>query len=73
MYFIFKRFSSLYLDYRPEEIVINGLKGKKFVGTDYTFDNGTKYEEQACFKGVRVIPSGARDISKCKLVNKIIL
>lgn len=58
--------SSLYLDYRPEEIVINGLKGKKFVGTDYTFDNGTKYEEQACFKGVRVIPSGARDISKCK-------
>ncbi|KAK4887314.1 hypothetical protein RN001_003585 [Aquatica leii] len=42
------------------------ISGKKFKGTDFAFDNGTKYSEQACFKGKQVIPSGLRDVSKCK-------
>lgn len=45
---------------------VAGIEGKSYVGTDYIFDNGTKYPEQACFNGVQVFPSGIRDVSKCK-------
>ncbi|KAF5308251.1 hypothetical protein FQR65_LT06244 [Abscondita terminalis] len=43
-----------------------GVNGKKFVGTDFAFDNGTKYPEQSCFKGQKTIRSGLRDVSLCK-------
>lgn len=56
--------STITLEREGEEIVF-GINGAKFVGTDYNFDNGSKYETQKCF-GTDGIPSGTRDISKCK-------
>lgn len=43
-----------------------GIEGKEFIGTDFLFDNGTKYPEQECFRGDKIHPSGVRDVSKCK-------
>ncbi|KAK9686067.1 CD36 family [Popillia japonica] len=47
-----------------EEIV--GMTGKKYIGTDFLFDNGTKYPEQKCFVNDKSFPSGVRDVSACK-------
>ncbi|KAI4463521.1 scavenger receptor class b type-1 sr-b1 [Holotrichia oblita] len=47
-----------------EEIV--GVIGKKYIGTDFLFDNGTKYPEQKCFVSDKPFPSGVRDVSVCK-------
>ncbi|KAF5287578.1 hypothetical protein FQA39_LY15855 [Lamprigera yunnana] len=44
---------------------IDGVTGIKFVGTNYTFDNGSKYPEQACYVHNNV-PSGVRDLSRCQ-------
>nr|WAB51696.1 scavenger receptor 10 [Harmonia axyridis] len=44
----------------------NGIEGNVYVATDKLFDNGVKYPETACFSPNEVLPSGVRDISKCK-------
>lgn len=57
--------SSIPIEYKDTEVV-HGVTGKRFIGTDFAFDNGTKYPGQACFHGEKVVPSGTRDISKCR-------
>ncbi|KAF2902255.1 hypothetical protein ILUMI_03930 [Ignelater luminosus] len=56
--------SSITITYNSTEVV-DGVAGKKYVGTDYVFDNGTKYPEQACYYS-KPTPSGIRDVSKCR-------
>ncbi|KAF5308096.1 hypothetical protein FQR65_LT00638 [Abscondita terminalis] len=45
---------------------VNGIIGHRFVSTDYTFDNGSKYSEQACYVNNAKIPAGVRNVAKCK-------
>lgn len=46
---------------------ILGLEGRVYVGRENVFDNGTKYPEMKCFSNVnQTVPSGVRDVSKCK-------
>ncbi|KAB0799864.1 hypothetical protein PPYR_07744 [Photinus pyralis] len=56
--------STLTLERNDTEEVF-GIEGAKFIGTDYNFDNGSKYNRQKCFTR-NSLPSGVRDISKCK-------
>ncbi|KAB0799891.1 hypothetical protein PPYR_07771 [Photinus pyralis] len=55
----------LSFEHNGTESVLN-VEGKKFIGTDFTFDNGTKYPAQSCYRGDEVIASGARSISVCR-------
>lgn len=55
----------LFFKHNGSETILN-VEGKKFIGTDYTFDNGTKYPQQSCYQSSKVIPSGARSISVCR-------
>ena len=64
--------SSITLSYVKSSSEIYGLKGKKFVGKEINFDNGSVYPEQKCFNDDRVFPSGIRSISKCRYVIRAI-
>lgn len=59
-------FSSITVFHSNKTRFYRGIEGKEFIGTDFLFDNGTKYPEQECFRGDKIHPSGVRDVSKCK-------
>ncbi|RZC38035.1 CD36 domain containing protein, partial [Asbolus verrucosus] len=54
---------TLYQDGEDERY---GIKGHKYAGDERLFDNGTKYENMACFSPGEVLRSGLRNISACK-------
>lgn len=48
------------------EVDVHGVSGWKYVGSPYTFDDGSRYPENACFCSGECVPAGLRNISACK-------
>lgn len=57
------RYIDLYFD---KELKINGINAYKYVSTDRSLDNGTKFSENICFGNGLNLPSGVSDISGCR-------
>lgn len=57
--------SSMTLDL-DSETDIKGIDGARFIGTKRTFDNGSLYPEQGCYNVDGGVPTGVRDVSKCR-------
>lgn len=62
---IFSHCRTLDLEY-DSKLDKHGLVGRKYIGTDRIFDNGTKYPETACFSHQDILPSGVLNVSLCR-------
>ncbi|XP_014244542.1 protein croquemort-like isoform X2 [Cimex lectularius] len=49
-----------------EEVEVHGIKGYKYTGDEYTFDNGTLDPSNECFCEGECIPSGVLNVTKCR-------
>lgn len=58
-------FSTLTLKYDQAKLV-EGVRGRQFVGDETMFDNGQTVAEQACFCEGECQPPGVRNLTRCR-------
>ncbi|XP_066906995.1 protein peste [Halyomorpha halys] len=56
---------SINLSYSNEEVV-HGIRGYKYVGDKYTFDNGTLDPSNECFCDGKCSPTGVVNVTRCR-------
>lgn len=58
--------STMEMEYIDSEVYVEGMKGRQFIATADIFDNGTRLPDYKCFNVGDSLPSGVRNVSRCR-------